>query len=346
MLRKMKPKSTGKSIQKLIKKGFGKWIDDFDKMALKTAVKLHLNSGEAPLSIEMQKAVIADQSVIKNPETMEVEYVDNMPQTIEMKQIEAERSSLIDFINKADLEGLEILEIEIDQSDDELVLIFQEKKKELLEIQLKDQENGKRQKIKSNILFRCSRLGELMTGVTSLTTKQKEMYIQYSERNAGAGKPLTENQLIDYGKLLEKKNNTEIGDTAKSFVLDTFLQNEFGYKDVVTNDAMMKGLLLESDAIALVSKFENKFYKKNKERKSNNWIMGELDVKAIDHIKDIKVSKDLKTFAKVTEVKKQYYYQALGYMWLWNIPKYSLTYVLLPNTEEMIERQCSRLSFN
>lgn len=201
-------------------------------------------------------------------------------------------------------------------------------------------------KNQNNILFRCSRLGELMTGVTSLTPKQKELYIQYSERNSGSGKPLTENQLIDYGKLLEKKNNTEIGDTAKSFVLDTFLQNEFGYKDVVTNDAMMKGLLLESDAIALVSKFENKFYKKNKERKSNNWIMGELDVKAIDHIKDIKVSKDLKTFAKVTEVKKQYYYQALGYMWLWDIPKYSLTYVLLPNTEEMIERQCSRLSFN
>lgn len=202
------------------------------------------------------------------------------------------------------------------------------------------------QKNQNNILFRCSRLGELMTGVTSLTPKQKELLGVYSERNSGNGKPLTENQLIDYGKLLEKKNNTEIGDTAKTFVLDTFLQNEFGYKDVIINDAMMKGLLLESDAIALVSKFENKFYKKNKERKSNDFIMGELDVKAIDHIKDIKVSKDLKTFAKVTEVKKQYYYQALGYMWLWNIPKYSLTYVLLPNTEEMIERQCSRLSFH
>jgi len=138
----------GKKYSETYKKGFGKWVDDFDKMALKTAVKLHLNSGEAPLSIEMQKAVIADQSVIKNPETMEVEYVDNMPQTIEMKQIEAERLSLIDFIHKADLEGLEILEIEIDQSDDELVLIFQEKKKELLEIQLNEQENGNAKKSK------------------------------------------------------------------------------------------------------------------------------------------------------------------------------------------------------
>lgn len=199
---------------------------------------------------------------------------------------------------------------------------------------------------KNNILFRCSRLGELMTGVTSLTPKQKELLSQYSDRQNGNGKPLTENQLIEYGKLLEKQKNTSISETAKSFVLDTYLKKEFGYSKVITTDGMMKGLLLESDAIALVSKFENKFYKKNKERKSNDWVMGELDVKASDHIKDIKVSQNIETFAKVDDVSKSYYYQALGYMWLWGLPKYSLTYVLLPDTEEMIERQCSRLNFN
>lgn len=198
----------------------------------------------------------------------------------------------------------------------------------------------------NNVLFRCSRLGELMTGIVSLTPNQKVLLDQYNERQNGNGKPLTQNQLIEYGKLLEKQNNKSISDTAKSFVLDTYLQKEFGYSKVLTTDGMMKGLLLESDAIALVSKFENTFYKKNKERKSNDWIMGELDVKASDHIKDIKVSQNIETFAKVDDVSKTYYYQALGYMWLWSIPKYSLTYVLLPDTEDMIERQCSRLSFN
>jgi hypothetical protein len=94
-----------------------------------------------------------------------------------------------------------------------------------------------------------------------------------------------------------------------------------------------------------VSKLENKFYKKNKERKMNDFIIGELDVKATDHIKDIKVSQNIETYAKVSDVSKQYYYQALGYMWLWGIQKYSLTYVLLPDTEDMIERQLSRLNF-
>lgn len=118
------------------KKGFGLWSDDFDKMALKTVSKLHLNSGEAPLSIEMQKVVIADQSVIKNAETMEVEYVDNTPLSIEDQNKIAERNSLIDFIRKAkDTEGLEMLEVEIDRSDDELVMIYEEKKKEIIKLE-------------------------------------------------------------------------------------------------------------------------------------------------------------------------------------------------------------------
>ena len=117
------------------KKGYGIWAEDFDKMALKTVSKLHLNSGEAPLSIEMQKVVIADQGVIKNVDTMDVEYVDNTPLTIDEQNRQSERNSLIEFIGKAkDVEALEMLEVEIDRSDDELVLIFEAKKKEIEQI--------------------------------------------------------------------------------------------------------------------------------------------------------------------------------------------------------------------
>ncbi len=60
--------------------GNGVWKNDFNAMAQKTCLKLLL-SKYAPMSIELQKAYIADQSVIKNVgnsiEDMEVEYVDN-----------------------------------------------------------------------------------------------------------------------------------------------------------------------------------------------------------------------------------------------------------------------------
>lgn len=59
--------------------GSGLWKDDFDKMAKKTVLKLLLNSGKAPLSVEMQNAVTADQAVIKeynDDNTIDVDYVD------------------------------------------------------------------------------------------------------------------------------------------------------------------------------------------------------------------------------------------------------------------------------
>lgn len=55
---------------------FGLWQTDLIGMGTKTVLKLLL-SKFAPLSIEMQKAVIVDQSVINNAETEDVSYVDH-----------------------------------------------------------------------------------------------------------------------------------------------------------------------------------------------------------------------------------------------------------------------------
>jgi recombination protein RecT len=55
--------------------GNGVWKTDYNAMAQKTCLKLLL-SKFAPMSIELQRAVIADQAVIKDVETMDVDYVD------------------------------------------------------------------------------------------------------------------------------------------------------------------------------------------------------------------------------------------------------------------------------
>lgn len=59
------------------KKGFGVWHDNFEAMALKTVIKLLL-SKQAPLSVEMQQAVLADQAVVKDAENQEFNYADNI----------------------------------------------------------------------------------------------------------------------------------------------------------------------------------------------------------------------------------------------------------------------------
>lgn len=72
-----------KKYSQTFKGGFGLWKDNFEAMAQKTVIKLLL-SKFAPLSVEMQRAIISDQSVVKDAETMDVDYVDNGQQAIEV----------------------------------------------------------------------------------------------------------------------------------------------------------------------------------------------------------------------------------------------------------------------
>lgn len=69
-------KNHGLKFSQTFKKGFGLWKDDFESMAQKTVLKLLL-AKFAPLSVEMQTAQIADQSVINNSDTLDVTYADN-----------------------------------------------------------------------------------------------------------------------------------------------------------------------------------------------------------------------------------------------------------------------------
>jgi recombination protein RecT len=81
----------GKRYSQTFKRGFGFWATDFDAMASKTVLKLLLGK-YAPLSIDMQRAVIADQGIINDTETQDITYADN--EVVEVKK-EDERIRLL-----------------------------------------------------------------------------------------------------------------------------------------------------------------------------------------------------------------------------------------------------------
>ena len=127
----------GKKYSQTFKKyGSGLWKDDFDKMCLKTISKLHLNSGEAPLSIEMRSAVTADQSVVKNydgEETIDVDYVDNtQPQKVEISD---EEKAIAQFkevlLTISNLDELKSMEESSDTFTKEEMALITAKRKEL-----------------------------------------------------------------------------------------------------------------------------------------------------------------------------------------------------------------------
>lgn len=83
----------GTRFSQTFKRGTGLWKDDFDSMATKTVIKLLL-SKFAPLSIQMQTAVKADQSVVKSFENgvVDVDYADN-PTSINIDEVETEKQN-------------------------------------------------------------------------------------------------------------------------------------------------------------------------------------------------------------------------------------------------------------
>lgn len=76
----------GKKYSKTFGQQYGLWTTNRDKMALKTVTKLNL-SKNAPLSIEMQRATLADQAVINDSDTLDVDYTD-AKEVIEIKTVE------------------------------------------------------------------------------------------------------------------------------------------------------------------------------------------------------------------------------------------------------------------
>jgi recombinational DNA repair protein RecT len=58
---------------KAFKRGYGPWVDNHEAMCLKTVSKLNI-SKNGPLSVELQKAIGADQAVIKDEG--QYDYVD------------------------------------------------------------------------------------------------------------------------------------------------------------------------------------------------------------------------------------------------------------------------------
>lgn len=116
-------KKHGQKYSKTFGNKFGLWSTDFDTMAQKTVIKLLL-AKFAPLSVEMQKAVLTDQSVITNADTNEVQYVDH-----EVVQVDKELERITLMIG--DCKTVDDLESIAQSVPDELSDVFIAKMEEL-----------------------------------------------------------------------------------------------------------------------------------------------------------------------------------------------------------------------
>ena len=110
------------------------WKTDFDTMAKKTVLKL-LISKYGILSIELEKSLVTDQSIIQNEETLEVSYPDNPNTLLDVTpNQEEEQKRIISFIEKAEtLEDLQGIKDSLSQEEFESVKeVFSNRENEIV----------------------------------------------------------------------------------------------------------------------------------------------------------------------------------------------------------------------
>lgn len=106
------------------RKNSGVWADNYEQMALKTVTKLLL-SRQAPLSIEMQKAVMSDQSVIRDLDEEEFNFIDNEPDTPDLSMPVDDKlmETLINNISTGEMEKSEVLNSNYDFTPEQRSII-------------------------------------------------------------------------------------------------------------------------------------------------------------------------------------------------------------------------------
>lgn len=155
----------------------------------------------------------------------------------------------------------------------------------------------------SELLFRCSSIGRLMT---------------------------------------EPKTKTEgpLSVGAKTYIRELAQQEIFGVEFEFSSKETQKGIEVEDLSIALLNRVRGLLLTKNAERKTNGLITGECDLYDATRRRghDLKSSWSAKTFpgwAKDCE-DKLYEWQMRGYMWLWDADEWEVNYALVDTPDRLI----------
>lgn len=123
---------------------------------------------------------------------------------------------------------------------------------------------------------------------------------------------------------------TAIAKQAKEFV--------YGFDERFSSKYTEKGLLVEDRSIELLNSVMFSNYKKNTERKTNEWITGEADIVTADQIIDIKSSWSLATFPALAAdgENKTYEWQLRAYMMLWDLDSAQIAYCLVNTPDHLV----------
>lgn len=159
----------------------------------------------------------------------------------------------------------------------------------------------------------------------------------FKMRCSSLSKIMTEPKAKD--EILSVGAKTHVEELAKEFV--------YQYTKEVSSKEMEKGIIVEQACIELLNEVLFSNFKKNTERRENDWITGECDINAITRIHDIKAPWSLATFPATVFAgrDKDYEWQGRGYMMLWDCDEFEIDYCLVTTPDELIRYESEDLHY-
>lgn len=197
---------------------------------------------------------------------------------------------------------------------------------------------------RKDIYFRSHACGALMTDGrgSTLTAKMAEDLKKFQDtiRKGGSITAKQKETMADYIK--RRDAPFELSDTAKTYVEDTWLFHEKGYRKKVKSKYLEKGTYQESESLKFLTAVEGVFYGKNLERFYLNNLTGECDnklkVKDTVRIKDVKTTWDPRTFMDA-DWDKLKEWQGRAYMKGYGGDVFDLKFVLVDAPPHIVKKE-------
>jgi hypothetical protein len=144
-----------------------------------------------------------------------------------------------------------------------------------------------------------------------------------------------------------KEKNEVLSKGAKTVLEKMAKEYVYGFNEIITGKYMEKGIIVEDQSIELYNSVFFTDYKKNTERKTNDWLTGECDIFTGSKIVDIKSSWSLSTFPATVQAgeDKDYEWQIRSYMMLWDVDQAEIAYCMVNTPDELIKFEQEELHF-
>lgn len=142
-----------------------------------------------------------------------------------------------------------------------------------------------------------------------------------------------------------RSKSNPISETAKSKIRILAKEEFYGFRNLISNKFLEKGIDQEEETIDLINKVRLTDYKKNKKRVENEYLTGECDILLDDRIIDVKTSWSLSTFpaTKSEGMDKGYEWQLRAYMMLYDKPCSELIYGMVTTDPELCKYESPEL---